>query len=416
MKVYDRLAEAFVAEGATATFGLMGACNAWWMHCMHQRGVKLYDVRYEGAGLFMADGWARACNQVGVATATDGPGTAQMSAALITASRALSPVVAFVGEPPTAQPDDAQQLDHARLAAACESGFVRLTAPQLADEVVRKAFYLARTESRPVLLSCPIDYQDANIEFSKPYKPSTTSLPRVALEPRTAELEAAIDSITRSSRPVIVVGRGARWANAGDAVLELADRIGALIATTLMAKTYLAQDAFHAGMSGRAALKTANSFFHQADLVIGVGASLNRYTTEHGTTYPDARYLQIDLKSNVRDEGWPRETATVDDCYIQADARLAVEALNRLLDERSHHNVGFRHRKYVRSWPATSTMLASIPSSRARSTRATCAACWTRQFQRRWAWPWAAARTLTSPWKRSNARDMLLAARTISAA
>ena len=178
MKVYDRLAEAFVAEGATATFGLMGACNAWWMHCMHQRGVKLYDVRYEGAGLFMADGWARACNQVGVATATDGPGTAQMSAALITASRALSPVVAFVGEPPTAQPDDAQQLDHARLAAACESGFVRLTAPQLADEVVRKAFYLARTESRPVLLSCPIDYQDANIEFSKPYKPSTTSLPQ----------------------------------------------------------------------------------------------------------------------------------------------------------------------------------------------------------------------------------------------
>ena len=157
MKVYDRLAEGFVAEGATSTFGLMGACNAWWMHCMHQRGVKLYDVRYEGAGLFMADGWARATNQVGVATATDGPGTAQMSAALITASRALSPVVAFVGEPATTFPDDAQQLDHARFAAACEAGFVRLTAPQLADEVVRKAFYLARTESRPVLLSCPIE-------------------------------------------------------------------------------------------------------------------------------------------------------------------------------------------------------------------------------------------------------------------
>ncbi len=342
MKVFDRIAEAFVAEGVTAMFGLMGSCNAWWMHSMHKRGVKLYDVRYEGAGLFMADGWARATNQVGVASATDGPGTAQMAAALITASRALSPVVAFVGEPATTELDNAQQLDHARFADACESGFVRLTAPQLADDVVRKAFYLARTESRPILLSCPIDFQDQDIQFNKPYTPSTTSLAQHPLEPRVSELEAALDSITRSRRPVIVVGRGARWANAGEAVLQMAERIGALIATSLMAKTWLAEDDFHAGMSGRAALKTANGLFSECDLVIGVGASLNRYTTEHGTTYPNARYLQIDVKPGVLDEGSPRATATADDCYIQADARLAVEALNRLLDERSYRNVGYR--------------------------------------------------------------------------
>ena len=54
-----------------------------------------------------------------------------------------------------------------------------------------------------------------------------------------------------------------------------------------------------------AALKIANGLFHQADLVIGVGASLNRYTTEHGTTYPNARYVQIDIGSTVRDEGSP---------------------------------------------------------------------------------------------------------------
>jgi thiamine pyrophosphate-dependent acetolactate synthase large subunit-like protein len=313
MKVYDRIADAFVAEGVKAVFGLMGSCNAWWMHGMHQRGVKLYDVRYEGDGVFMADGWARASNQVGVASATDGPGTAQMAAALITASRASSPIVAFVGEPPTSDPENSQQLDHARFADACETGFVRLTAPQVADDMVRKAFYLAWTESRPILLSCPIDFQDHNIEFNKPYQPSTMSVAQQPLQPRMNELEAAVESISRSRKPVIVVGRGARWANAGDAVLELAERIGALISTSLMAKTWLAEDEFHAGMSGRAALKTANGLFNECDLVIGVGASLNRYTTEYGTTYPNARYVQVDIK--------PSNTASITDAWSHSVRR-----------------------------------------------------------------------------------------------
>ena len=149
MKVYDRLAEDIRRRGVTATFGLMGACNAWWMHCMHQRGVKLYDVRYEGVDRSWPTGGLGLLVRLASRRRPTDLALPDTSAALITASRALSPVVAFVGEPATTQPDDAQQLDHARFASACESGFVRLTAPQLADEVVRKAFYLARTKHGP---------------------------------------------------------------------------------------------------------------------------------------------------------------------------------------------------------------------------------------------------------------------------
>src|SRR5262245_2335066 len=73
-KVYEAIADAFIAEGATAVFGMMGDANMHWMNAMAERGAKLYEARHEGSGLAMADGWARGSNSPGVATTTSGPG------------------------------------------------------------------------------------------------------------------------------------------------------------------------------------------------------------------------------------------------------------------------------------------------------------------------------------------------------
>jgi acetolactate synthase-1/2/3 large subunit len=74
VKVYERLAEAFAGEGTRTIFSLIGDGNMFWLQAMNKRGVKIIEVRHEGAGLGMADGWARATREVGVATATNGPG------------------------------------------------------------------------------------------------------------------------------------------------------------------------------------------------------------------------------------------------------------------------------------------------------------------------------------------------------
>ena len=73
-KVYKRLAEAFKAEGTEATFGMMGDGNMYWIYELDRMGVKIHEVRHEGAGLGMADGYARTTHTPGVATATCGPG------------------------------------------------------------------------------------------------------------------------------------------------------------------------------------------------------------------------------------------------------------------------------------------------------------------------------------------------------
>ncbi len=96
MKVYEALADAFVKEGVTTIFGLMGNGNMYWWHALDQRlVVRVYETRHEGSALTMAEGWARASGQPGVCTVTQGPGLTQLGTALTVATRAKVPLVVF---------------------------------------------------------------------------------------------------------------------------------------------------------------------------------------------------------------------------------------------------------------------------------------------------------------------------------
>jgi TPP-dependent 2-oxoacid decarboxylase len=235
MKVYQRLAQAFQAEGVTATFGMMGDGNMFWVSELHKLGIKVHEVRHEGAGLGMADGWARITRTPGVATATCGPGVTQFATGLVTAARARSPIVVFCGEHPTTDDEYIQHFDQARFAAACEAGFVRLSSPEATDEVVRKAFQMAKMESRPVMLSCPMDLQQKPFEDDEPYRPTGELFARGMVHPDPRALEQAAEMIAAAERPVIIVGRGAEWSGAGEAIL----RMGTVMRPLLVADLHL---------------------------------------------------------------------------------------------------------------------------------------------------------------------------------
>src|SRR5919202_5883778 len=201
MKVYEALARAFVAEGTTTVFGMMGDGNMYWMQALHDIGVNLLEVRHEGAGLGMADGWARATNTPGVSTATCGPGVTQLATALVTAARASSPLVAFVGESPTTDEEYIQRFDQSRFAEACEAGFVRVLSPDTAYDAVRKAFYLAKLESRPIMLSAPMDIQQKTMDDDEEYQPSSTLFPPQRVQANQDALARAADIIGNSQKP-----------------------------------------------------------------------------------------------------------------------------------------------------------------------------------------------------------------------
>ena len=340
MKVSDALASAFVKEGVTTVFGLMGNGNMYWWHALDQHpDVAIHETRHEGTALTMAEGWARATGQPGICTVTQGPGLSQLATALIVAARAKVPMVVFAGDTALNDPDGVQQFDQARFAAATEAGFVPIWKASEAEEAVRTAFYRARVESRPIVLNAPIDVQaEAYAGDLDEYQPSSTLLPgRQRVQPDADLLQEAASVIAESKKPVIVAGQGAAAAGAGEAITRLADRIGALLATTLPMKGWLGESEYHVGVSGLYATRTAIELFADADVVIGVGASLNHYTTEHGYIFPNARYVQIDLKPSIVMGNGKRA-----DHYLQGDAKLTVEMLDRQLAEQGVSSTGFR--------------------------------------------------------------------------
>ena len=74
MKVSDALASAFVKEGVTTVFGLMGNGNMYWWHALDQHpDVAIHETRHEGTALTMAEGWARATARPGICTVTHTP-------------------------------------------------------------------------------------------------------------------------------------------------------------------------------------------------------------------------------------------------------------------------------------------------------------------------------------------------------
>jgi len=358
MKVYQRLAHAFIAEGTTHMFGIMGDGNMYWMHELDKLGgVQMLEVRHEGAGLGMADGWARVTRTPGIATTTCGPGVSQLATGLITAARASSPLVAFCGEYPNNDDEYNQRMDQQSFAQGCETAFLRITSPDVADDVVRKAFYTAKLESRPVMISAPMDVQQMTFEDDdEPYKPSSAILPKRVIFPDPSDIARAADLVGKARRPVIICGRGAMWSGAGPAVVRLADRIGALIGTSLMAKGWLAEQEWYAGISGTYGARNSLKLFEEADCVIAVGATMNRYTTEHGYLYPDAKFVHIDTKPHVVMSG-----GRASECYVMADARAGVEALDAELAKRQVKSAGYRTSEVKKLLAARNVDRAEFP-------------------------------------------------------
>jgi acetolactate synthase-1/2/3 large subunit len=333
-KVYEALADAFIAEGTSHVFGMTGDANMHWMHAMAERGATLFEARHEGSGLAMADGWARGARNPGVASTTSGPGVTQLATSLVCASRARTPLVIFCGEVALGDLGATQYLDQAKFADGVECGFVQVSSPARAQQAVQRAFWLARTTSRPVMVSAPTNVQQAEFDGPPVYVPSTDLIDTSVAPPDAQRIDQAAAILTDSERVVILLGRGARAADVGDLVLELQNKTHALLVTTLQVKNWLRdQTPYFAGISGLYGTSTAHALLQEADCLIAVGASLNHYTTEHGYLYPEARIIHIDHADQIiNGTGQPA------DCYIRGDARPSLEALVKALPDTTEHD------------------------------------------------------------------------------
>ncbi len=138
------------------------------------------------------------------------------------------------------------------------------------------------------------------------------------------DVTAVADLVERAERPVILAGRGAVLAHAREPLEALGERIGALYATSLVGNGLFAGNPRSLGVCGGFSSQECERAVKQADLVLAFGASLNQWTTMHGTLVAQADVVRID----DRPEAGPD---------LLGDAAEVAVALDAELARRGHH-------------------------------------------------------------------------------
>ncbi len=337
MKAYEAIAQSLIAEGVTDFFGLMGGGNMWlWGALCQDPSVKPYNARHESMAVSMADGYSRTTGKIGVAMVTCGPGLTQCGTSLIAAYRGKTPLLLIAGEIEAGAKNSTQTMDQRRFAEASSARFFTVTSIDNMAEEIAEAFYAARTGRGPIVLNLPMDLQEEDFDWDYEYRPSTRFLPPRVEAPSADLLGPVIEKLIAAERPVIVAGRGARAANAKDEIVRLADRVGALLATSLQGKGYFAGHPWDIGIAGAFASAPSEQLLADADFVLGVGAELGYYTTEGGLLFPSAEVARIDIKP------MPEAIGVIPGLYVQGDGRKAVAAINEALEARQVRKEGLR--------------------------------------------------------------------------
>ena len=331
MKVNEALADALATEAEGPIFGLMGDANMPVWDCLSRDSrTRMVWARHDGAAVLMADGSSKATGRLGVVTVTCGPGLANCANAILTASRAGTPLVIFTGEyPADGGKGGLQALDQRQFAKACEAEFRLLAKLDSLAEDIAEGFFTARTKQCPVILNMPSALWEAELPWAWDYQSSSRFVPPQAYAPSEEALAVVIEQLSAAQRPVIIAGRGAILADAKAVIERLGEKVGALLATTLIAKGFFDGNPYDVGISGSFSSAPTEKLMAEADFVLGIGASMNFFTSEGGMLFPNATVARIDTKQ------FPAAIGVVPGLYLQGDARKTTQALLNAIEAKS---------------------------------------------------------------------------------
>jgi oxalyl-CoA decarboxylase len=127
--------------------------------------------------------------------------------------------------------------------------------------------------------------------------------------PQPEAVDRAIDLLAGAERPLVVIGKGAAYAQADEPIREFVETTGIPYVPMSMAKGLLPDDHPQSAATARSlALK-------KADVVMLVGARLN-WLLGHGDApqwSPQARFIQVDIAANEMDSNQPIAAPLVGD-------------------------------------------------------------------------------------------------------
>jgi thiamine pyrophosphate-dependent acetolactate synthase large subunit-like protein len=319
--------------GVSTVFGVVGSGNFLVTNALTAAGARFVAARHEGGAAVMADAYARVSGELGVLSVHQGPGLTNAMTGITEAAKSRTPLLVLAAE--ATSPLSNFHIDQSALAEAVGARAHRVNSAATAAADLARAWHAAASERRTVLLSLPLEVQaaPAPAPFDPPRYPAATP---AAADPEA--VSALADALVAAHRPVFLAGRGARHARQD--LIHLAQRSGALLATSAVSRGLFRGEPFNLDVSGGFATPVAAGLIQDADLLVGWGCSLNMWTLRHGALVGEtATVVQVDL-----DPGALGAHQRVD-LGLTGDTAATARAVADELSRRGHHAAGYRSAK-----------------------------------------------------------------------
>ena len=328
------LIECLLEQGVDTVFGYPGGAilNVYDELYRYQDKLRHVLTSHEQGASHAADGYARATGKVGVCMATSGPGATNLVTGIATAYMDSVPMVAVTCNVtlPLLGKDSFQEVDIAGVTMPItKHSFIVKDVNQLA-ETVRRAFKIAQSgRPGPVLVDVTKDVTAAVTEFT-PQTPEI--LPRKTDTIREGDLEAVIQAIRSSERPMIFVGGGNTISGDSAELKEFVKKVDAPVTDTLMGKgAFDGTDEYYTGMLGMHGTKTANLSVTECDLLIALGVRFSDRVLGNAERFAyNAKIIHIDI-----DAAEINKNIQVD-YSIVGDLKSILEILNKKLENQYH--------------------------------------------------------------------------------
>ena len=290
---------------------------------MEDMKITRVTTHSEKAAVYMADGYARASHRPGICLAQT-IGAANLAAGLRDPLLACSPVIAITGGPlPESKHRYAyQEINDYPLFEPLTKFNARIDIVERLPDLLRQAFRAATTGCpAPVHLEIAGSWGQAlseEADLDQVFEPQFACYPAVRSHPSIDQVREAARVLQAAERPVIVAGGGVARSIAQGEVVELAEKLGILIATSLNAKgTIVENHRLSVGLAGWYSRSCANQVICESDLVFFIGSHTGSQVTDSWKVpHKGTPVMQLDIAPEELGRNYPNIVSLAGDAKV----------------------------------------------------------------------------------------------------
>ena len=333
MKVYEAVLDQLIGGGVKYFAGMVGSTNAPYAGTLAMRNDARYiGVRHEQVAAAMIDATARLSGRPGCVMTHGASGLLAASLGIASAALDSVPMIALSAtqEKQAMEKGWWQTTEVLRPLNGIAKWQMRIERPDQAIGAVRRALRESVT-GRPGVaqIDLPIDVSTEQLGDTRLPDCVPHAAPLFRPWPDPAAVEKCVELIQNAAQPVLLIGGGAAFSGAGEALLSLVEKLHMPVVNTPTSRAVLPEThELVLGPSGIVGYEPIGDAIRESDLVLATGSRLSDLQTSRGELLPpDVPIVQVDIDgAAIGREPTPA-------LGIVADARAFSEALNAALSK-----------------------------------------------------------------------------------